>query len=52
MVEIRKNKREESLLKKRHSGLQNQQQFSTPLQSSSIVEKKVIIDRCYFRVRS
>jgi hypothetical protein len=50
MVEIRKNKREESLMKKRREGVQNQQQFSTPLQSSSIVEKKVIIDRGYFRV--
>lgn len=42
MVEIRKSKREESLLKKRREGLQAQQQFQTPL-SSSIVEKKVKI---------
>lgn len=41
MVEIRKSKREESLQKKRREGLQAQQQFATPLQSSSIVEKKV-----------
>lgn len=46
MVEIRKSKREESLLKKRREGLQNQPQF-TPLQSSSIVEKKVTIDRWF-----
>ncbi|CAK8531624.1 unnamed protein product [Lathyrus sativus] len=39
MVEIRKSKREESLLKKRREGLQAQ--FPTPLQSSSIVEKKL-----------
>jgi len=45
MVEIRKSKREESLLKKRREGLQNQPQFATPLQSSSIVEKKVSFDR-------
>ena len=41
MVEIRKSKREESLQKKRREGLQAQQQFPTPLQASSIVEKKV-----------
>ncbi|XP_057430077.1 importin subunit alpha-2 [Lotus japonicus] len=41
MVEIRKSKREESLQKKRREGLQAQQQFATPLQSSSIVEKKL-----------
>ncbi|CAA2984112.1 importin subunit alpha-2-like [Olea europaea subsp. europaea] len=41
MVEIRKSKREESLLKKRREGLQlQQQQFSTSLQSA--VEKKVL----------
>ncbi|XP_022856301.1 importin subunit alpha-2-like [Olea europaea var. sylvestris] len=40
MVEIRKSKREESLLKKRREGLQlQQQQFSTSLQSA--VEKKL-----------
>ena len=47
MVEIRKSKREESLQKKRREGLQaqqllqQQQQFQTPLQASSILEKKV-----------
>jgi len=41
MVEIRKSKREESLQKKRREGLQTQQQFPTPLQTS-IVEKKVL----------
>jgi len=42
MVEIRKSKREESLQKKRREGLQAQQQFPTPLQTS-IVEKKVLL---------
>ncbi|GAA0139587.1 transporter [Lithospermum erythrorhizon] len=41
MVEIRKSKREESLLKKRREGLQAQQQFIAPLQPSSTVEKKL-----------
>lgn len=40
MVEIRKNRREESLQKKRREGLQNNQQFVFPSDSSSI-EKKV-----------
>ncbi|KAL2921208.1 Importin subunit alpha-2 [Bienertia sinuspersici] len=40
MVEIRKSKREESLLKKRREGLQSQQQFSTPPHTST-VEKKL-----------
>ncbi|KAJ7980328.1 Importin subunit alpha [Quillaja saponaria] len=40
MVEIRKNKREESLQKKRREGLQAQQQFTTPLQTTT-VEKKL-----------
>ena len=40
MVEIRKSKREESLLKKRREGLQAQQQFPAPLQNST-VDKKV-----------
>lgn len=39
MVEIRKNKREESLLKKRREGLQAQQQFPAPLHTST--DKKV-----------
>lgn len=39
MVEIRKNKREENLQKKRREGLQANQQFSVPVQST--VEKKV-----------
>jgi len=39
MVEIRKSKREESLLKKRREGLQAQQ-FPAPVHSSN-VEKKV-----------
>lgn len=44
MVEIRKNKREESLLKKRREGMQAQQ--FAPVVQSSAVEKKVrrIID--------
>lgn len=42
MVEIRKNKREESLQKKRREGLQSQQQFPTPYQGST-VDKKVQI---------
>lgn len=40
MVEIRKSKREESLLKKRREGLQVQQPFAPPLHTST-VEKKV-----------
>lgn len=40
MVEIRKSKREESLQKKRREGLQAQQQFAAPIQTST-VEKKV-----------
>ncbi|KAK7363519.1 hypothetical protein VNO77_05663 [Canavalia gladiata] len=40
MVEIRKSKREESLLKKGREGLQaQQQQFSTPLQTSTVDKK-------------
>ncbi|MCD7470675.1 hypothetical protein HAX54_010693 [Datura stramonium] len=38
MVEIRKNKREENLQKKRREGLQANQQFTVPVQTS--VEKK------------
>ncbi|KAF1895462.1 hypothetical protein Lal_00044112 [Lupinus albus] len=41
MVEIRKNKREESLQKKRREGLQPQLQFQAPLQASTIVDKKL-----------
>ena len=41
MVEIRKSKREESLLKKRREGLQANQQFPVPSQSVSGLEKKV-----------
>ncbi|KAG2726973.1 hypothetical protein I3760_01G138200 [Carya illinoinensis] len=40
MVEIRKNKREESLQKKRREGLQSQQSFSSSLHAST-VEKKL-----------
>lgn len=40
MVEIRKNKREESLQKKRREGMQSQQ-FPTSIHSSA-VEKKVL----------
>jgi importin subunit alpha-1 len=40
MVEIRKSKREESLLKKRREGLQAQQSFSSSIHTST-VEKKV-----------
>lgn len=39
MVEIRKSKREDSLLKKRREGMQ-QQQFSAPVQTAAL-EKKV-----------
>ncbi|XP_055820234.1 importin subunit alpha-2-like [Solanum dulcamara] len=39
MVEIRKNKREENLQKKRREGLQANQQFAVPVQAS--VEKKL-----------
>ncbi|KAL9161261.1 hypothetical protein ABFS82_07G009200 [Erythranthe guttata] len=39
MVEIRKNKREESLLKKRREGVQQPQQFSASLQSSPLEKK-------------
>lgn len=42
MVEIRKSKREESLLKKRREGLQANQQFPIT-QSASGLEKKVIL---------
>ncbi|KAE9591654.1 putative importin-alpha, importin-beta-binding domain, importin subunit alpha [Lupinus albus] len=41
MVEIRKNKREESLQKKRRECLQSQLKFQTPLQNSTNVEKKL-----------
>ncbi|KAL6532544.1 hypothetical protein OROGR_014514 [Orobanche gracilis] len=39
MVEIRKSKREESLLKKRREGLQQPQQFSASLASSALAKK-------------
>ncbi|KAJ6719949.1 IMPORTIN SUBUNIT ALPHA [Salix purpurea] len=39
MVEIRKNKREESLLKKRREGLQAQQFPAAPLSTSNVVKK-------------
>ena len=42
MVEIRKSKREESLLKKRREGLQMPQPFPAPVPSNNI-EKKVLI---------
>lgn len=45
MVEIRKNKREESLLKKRREGLQTQQ-FTTAVNVSQI-EKKVSVYLSY-----
>lgn len=41
MVEIRKNRREESLQKKRREGLQAQQSFSSSVHAST-VEKKVL----------
>ncbi|XP_059648448.1 importin subunit alpha-1a-like [Cornus florida] len=41
MVEIRKNRREESLQKKRREGLQANQQFPTSVQATSAVEKKL-----------
>lgn len=40
MVEVRKNRREESLQKKRREGLQNNQQFSLPADATSM-DKKV-----------
>ncbi|KAL3614390.1 hypothetical protein CASFOL_042464 [Castilleja foliolosa] len=39
MVEIRKNKREESLLKKRREGLQQQPQFTSSVQSSDLKKR-------------
>lgn len=48
LVEIRKSKREESLLKKRREGLQaQQQQFPANLQTST-VEKKVSLFICCY----
>lgn len=41
MVEIRKNKREESLQKKRREGLQNSQQLTPNDVNSSAIAKKV-----------
>ncbi|XAR52674.1 hypothetical protein NMG60_11020858 [Bertholletia excelsa] len=41
MVEIRKNRREESLQKKRREGLQANQQFPAALQQGTAVEKKL-----------
>ncbi|GFY90525.1 importin alpha isoform 2 [Actinidia rufa] len=41
MVEIRKSRREESLMKKRREGLQPNQQFPGSLQSASALEKKL-----------
>ncbi|GAA0153606.1 hypothetical protein LIER_11806 [Lithospermum erythrorhizon] len=43
MVDIRKRKREETFLKKRRKGLQNQQQFIASLHPSTVVEKKTDI---------
>ncbi|GAA0168606.1 hypothetical protein LIER_40601 [Lithospermum erythrorhizon] len=40
MVDIRKRKHEETLLKKRRKGLENQQQFIASLHPSTVVEKK------------
>lgn len=42
MVEIRKNKREESLQKKRREGLQQQQQPLPASAHASAIEKKVM----------
>lgn len=61
MVEIRKNKREENLLKKRREGLQLSQPFPAPVPANNI-EKKVffffsfiffvifviIVDTCFY----
>jgi importin subunit alpha-1 len=41
MVEIRKNKREESLLKKRREGMQQLQQQFAPAVQTATLEKKV-----------
>ncbi|PSS19666.1 Importin subunit alpha-1 like [Actinidia chinensis var. chinensis] len=41
MVEIRKSRREENLMKKRREGLQPYQQFPGSLQSASTLEKKL-----------
>lgn len=43
MVEVRKNRREESLQKKRREFLQNNQQFSVPVDSATSMEKKVYV---------
>lgn len=41
MVEIRKNRREESLQKKRREGLQGNQQFPIPVEATTGIDKKV-----------
>ena len=46
LVEIRKSKREESLLKKRREGLQAQQPFHTPNQASTVEKKVSILHFC------
>lgn len=52
LVEIRKNKREESLLKKRREGLQGQQQFPAPLQSSNVDKKLETLPNMVAGIRS
>ena len=47
MVEVRKNRREESLQKKRREGFLNNQQFSLPADSASSMDKKVYSSKCF-----
>ena len=42
LVEIRKNKREDSLLKKRRDGLVSQTQLLDPSQNAAVLEKRVL----------
>ncbi|XP_022897476.1 importin subunit alpha-1a-like [Olea europaea var. sylvestris] len=44
MVEIRKNRREESLQKKRREGLQGNQQFPIPVEATTGIDKKVQLE--------
>ncbi|KAL2514951.1 Importin subunit alpha-1 [Forsythia ovata] len=44
MVEIRKNRREESLQKKRREGLQANQQFTVPVEATTGIERKVQLE--------
>ncbi|KAL2490428.1 Importin subunit alpha-1 [Abeliophyllum distichum] len=44
MVEIRKNRREESLQKKRREGVQGNQQFAVPVEATTVIDKKVQLE--------